>query len=113
MAVTATSMSGERTLVLDNSGALINDTTGRDWPERVYPGCGTNVLTGAGYTHSAGVLTATNNSYNASVYMGDAPTRPAVLRWGRRDELCVGRGRGLHEQRRVHDRRTEHGGQQH
>ena len=61
------------TLVLDNSSALINNTTGAGLNQSVFVlGAATNVLTGTGYTHSAGVLTATNNSFNAAVYLGDA-----------------------------------------
>jgi autotransporter-associated beta strand protein len=61
------------TLVLDNSSALINNTTGSGLNQSVFIlGAATNVISGATYTHSAGVLTATNNNLNAAVYLGDA-----------------------------------------
>ena len=63
------------TLVLDDDGALINNTSGAGLTQSLFVlGAITNVISGASttFTHSAGVLTTTNNSFNAAVYLGDA-----------------------------------------
>jgi autotransporter-associated beta strand protein len=66
------------TLVLDDSiyysgYTLRNNTTGTGLTRSVFIlGAATNVLAGSGYTYTAGVLTATNNSFNAAVYLGAA-----------------------------------------
>jgi autotransporter-associated beta strand protein len=63
------------TLVLDIDGALLNNTTGAGLTQSLFVlGAITNVISGASgtFTHSAGVLTTTNNSFNAAVYLGDA-----------------------------------------
>jgi PKD repeat protein len=61
------------TLVLDNSGALTNNTTtaGLDTSYFIL-GAATNNFSGAGYAAPAGILVTNNNSYNATVYLGDA-----------------------------------------
>ena len=61
------------TLVLDNSAALTNITSGAGLTQGLFIlGAATNLLFGTGYTHEFGVLTTNNNSYNAAVYLGDA-----------------------------------------
>jgi autotransporter-associated beta strand protein len=61
------------TLVLDNNNALVNNTDGTGLDQSVFIlGAATNIISGSGYTHEDGVLTATNNSFNAAVYLGDA-----------------------------------------
>jgi fibronectin-binding autotransporter adhesin len=61
------------TLVLDNSYALTNYPGGTGLGQGLFVlGAATNIFYGTGYTLEAGVLTATNNSYNAAVYLGDA-----------------------------------------
>jgi autotransporter-associated beta strand protein len=62
------------TLVLDNSGALTNNTTGAGLIQSWFIlGAATNVFAVPGsYSAPAGVMVAANNSYNAAVYLGDA-----------------------------------------
>jgi len=61
------------TLVLDNSTALVNDTTGAGLSFSVFAlGAVTNSISGTTYSHEAGVVTTTNNSFNAAVFLGDA-----------------------------------------
>jgi hypothetical protein len=61
------------TLVLDNSSALTNDTSGAGLSLSMFTlGAVTNLISGATYSHEAGVLTTTNNSFNASVFLGDS-----------------------------------------
>jgi autotransporter-associated beta strand protein len=61
------------TLVLDNSHALTNDTTGTGLNQSWFVlGAATNYFSGSGFSHEAGVLTATNNSFNAAISLGDA-----------------------------------------
>ena len=61
------------TLVLDNNTALVNNTDGTGLDQSLFVlGSATNVLNGATWSHKAGGLTATNNSFNAAVYLGDA-----------------------------------------
>jgi autotransporter-associated beta strand protein len=58
------------TLVLDNASALINNTTGAGLTQSVFVlGAATNIFSGSGYTHTNAV--ATNNNFNAAVYLGD------------------------------------------
>jgi autotransporter-associated beta strand protein len=58
------------TLILDNGGALINNTTGAGLTQSVFVlGAATNIFSGSGYTHTNAV--ATNNNFNAAVYLGD------------------------------------------
>jgi autotransporter-associated beta strand protein len=61
------------TLIIDNSGALINDTTGAGFNSSYFIlGAATNVYFANGAVPAAGVLVKTNNSYNAAVYLGDS-----------------------------------------
>ena len=61
------------TLVLDNSGALTNNTTATGIDQSFFIlGAATNNFSGSGYAAPAGVLVTNNNSYNAAVYLGDA-----------------------------------------
>jgi autotransporter-associated beta strand protein len=61
------------TLILDSSSALTNNTTAAGLDQSLFIlGAATNVFNGTGYSEEAGVLTATNNSCNAAVYLGDA-----------------------------------------
>ena len=61
------------TLVLDNSSALTNNTSGAGLPQSLFVlGAATNLFYGAAYSQEFGVLTTNNNSYNAAVYLGDA-----------------------------------------
>ena len=61
------------TLVLDNNNALINNTTRAGLNQALLLlGAATNVYQVPATRTEAGVLTATNNSYNAAVYLGDA-----------------------------------------
>jgi len=60
------------TLVVDNSGALINNTTGAGLNASLFIlGAATNVMA-TGSSAPAGFLIATNNSYNCAVFLGDA-----------------------------------------
>jgi D-aminopeptidase len=61
------------TLVLDNNTTLVNDTDGSGLNLSVFTlGAVTNLVSSSTYTYGAGVLTATNNNFNAAVYLGDA-----------------------------------------
>ena len=61
------------TLVLDNGGALLNNTTGTGLNTSYFIlGAATNVFGLAGtFSASPGVLVTANNSFNAAVYLGD------------------------------------------
>jgi autotransporter-associated beta strand protein len=68
------------TLVLDNSGALTNNTTGAGNNQSYFIlGAATNNFEGAGYLAPVGVLVTNNNSYNCAVYLGDAGTNGGGL----------------------------------
>ena len=59
------------TLVLDNDNALINDTVGTGLTQSLFVlGAATNIFSGTGYNQEASALTATNNNFNAAVYLG-------------------------------------------
>ena len=60
--------------MLDNSSALVNNTGGTGLGTSYFIlGAATNVFTLAGtFAPPAGVLVATNNNFNAAVYLGDA-----------------------------------------
>jgi len=63
------------TLVVDNSYALTNNTSGAATvPAYFVLGAVTNIFssTSVGFSPPAGVLVGTNNSWNAAVYLGDA-----------------------------------------
>jgi autotransporter-associated beta strand protein len=61
------------TLVLDNSGALTNNTSGTGIKQSWFIlGAATSAFTGTNFSPPAGVLVATNNRLNAAVYLGDA-----------------------------------------
>ena len=61
------------TLVLDNDNAVINDTHGAGLGSSLFIlGAATNTFSGTGYTQPASALTASNNSFNAAIYLGDA-----------------------------------------
>lgn len=60
------------TLVVDNSGALINNTTGTGLTLSLFVlGAATNIV-GSGFSAPGGFLIASNNACNCSVYLGDA-----------------------------------------
>ncbi len=60
------------TLVVDNSSALINNTTGAGLNASLFIlGAATNIMAG-GSSAPAGFLIATNNSCNCAIYLGDA-----------------------------------------
>ncbi len=63
------------TLILDDIGfsgnSLINNTTGAGLTRSLFIlGAATNVFSGTGYTQPASALTASNNNFNASIYLG-------------------------------------------
>jgi autotransporter-associated beta strand protein len=59
-------------LVLDNNGALTNDTTAAGInTSYFFLGAATNAYLAVG-TPAPGVLVSTNNSFNAAIYLGDA-----------------------------------------
>jgi autotransporter-associated beta strand protein len=61
------------TLVLDNSGALTNSTTGTGIAQSYFVlGAATNNFSSGLGLAPAGVLVTNNNSYNCAVYLGDA-----------------------------------------
>lgn len=62
------------TLVVDNSGALTNNTTGTGLNSSLFIlGAATNLYAGvSGVSAPAGVLIAANNSYNCAIFLGDA-----------------------------------------
>jgi hypothetical protein len=107
------------TLVLDNNGALTNDTTAGTGLNTSYffLGAATNIFsTDANLIVPApGVLVTNNNSYNAAIYLGDANNAGGGLFTMSNLFLnYVSDGDvNLHEQRRVHDRRAEHERDQH
>jgi autotransporter-associated beta strand protein len=60
------------TLILDNNNAITNNSTTAGLQQALFVlGGATNIFNSSAYYHAAGVLTATNNSFNASVYLGD------------------------------------------
>jgi autotransporter-associated beta strand protein len=60
------------TLVVDNGGALTNNTTGAGLNASLFIlGAATNIMA-SGSSAPAGFLIATNNSYNCAIYLGDA-----------------------------------------
>ena len=63
------------TLVVDNSGALTNNTTGTGLNLSLFIlGAATNIV-GSGFSAPSGFLIAANNTFNCAVYLGD-PTYP-------------------------------------
>ena len=60
------------TLVVDNSSALINNTTGAGLNASLFIlGAATNIMA-SGSSAPAGFLIAANNNYNCAIYLGDA-----------------------------------------
>ena len=61
------------TMVLDNNGALTNNTTGTGLTQSWFIlGAATSPFSGSGYSVPAGVMVTANNNFNAAVYLGDA-----------------------------------------
>lgn len=62
------------TLILDNSSAVINNTTGAGLNSSQFIlGAATNIYAGvAGVSPPTGLLVTANNNYNCAVYLGDA-----------------------------------------